>query len=850
MDEGWGVGGLDGSRFVPPPLFARAPPAPASHDSLFALPQHPSIPRVASFDLFSAAEENARGGGAGAGGGGGARVRGDSSSSAYSPHPVISVPQGFNPRPPPYIINITFAPRAGTPLRRVPRGTPSPRARTSTNPLPPRASPPTPPRWSRGNPTACSPPTSPPWRARAPRLRLHRRQLEDPPAAPVDQPTGPPRRPQAREHLTPGRRYRGPHLEYPRFISRAASRHQRRRTSPRSRPAPPGFPGSPRGATPVSIPPLPPRAAPRDYAAAVATAAATSDADAPAPPPRVITGEAHAILEAKLLYHSLSAETRFDLPRLDDAANARRDETHDASSAFQRLALPPPATPRDVRAMVPWAPGDVRRSRPDANADETADANGDARRLTADGGAASDRRSPPASVASLGALQLRGPAKAVARAAAAAAGAGVTLARNPYETPEEDEDAEDVAEDDAGDDAASDADSDGNARRSGSGARSVRAAGGRSRRGRSAANAPRDGDWSSSSSSSSGPRAPPDFGQPHLFEWEVGSHRLLVESSLVVFRGEGRTPMSLKLVDLAAERPNTGAALSTWLDNTIAGVPELAVCYHRDGLIHHYDVLRTDDVARLCAPPSTRTPSSPTPSASSRFCEYTVPTTDRSIGSWATVPPRGVTPVRRHEGCHCRGRRRRFLATTFLATTFLATTFLAATTPRAPRRGRALTRPRRSPPPRPFDFRGPTVPLPRWAPARPPQARIPGLRSGFRAWPARRGGTRSSNASPPCSPRTLTRRCSRRTKKNSPPRVSPARTWTSTSGSTIGSTTRTKPLARRRRRPARRLRSRRRAVISPRAREPARRGARSNISPRRNAPSPEPPRRRTPRPPG
>ena len=78
------------------------------------------------------------------------------------PHPVISVPQGFNPRPPPYIINITFAPRAGTPLRRVPRGTPSPRARTSTNPLPPRASPPTPPRWSRGNPTACSPPTSPP----------------------------------------------------------------------------------------------------------------------------------------------------------------------------------------------------------------------------------------------------------------------------------------------------------------------------------------------------------------------------------------------------------------------------------------------------------------------------------------------------------------------------------------------------------------------------------------------------------------------------------------------------------------------------------------------------------------
>ena len=92
------------------------------------------------------------------------------------------------------------------------------------------------------------------------------------------------------------------------------------------------------------------------------------------------------------------------------------------------------------------------------------------------------------------------------------------------------------------------------------------------------------------------------FGKPHLFEWEVHGHRLLVESSLAVFRREGRTPMSLKLVDLDAERPNTGAALSTWLDNAIAGVPELAVCYHRGGLIHHYDVLQTDDIAALCAP--------------------------------------------------------------------------------------------------------------------------------------------------------------------------------------------------------------------------------------------------------
>ena len=201
------------------------------------------------------------------------------------PHPVISVPQGFNPRPPPYIINITVAPRAGTPLRRVPRGTPSPRARTSTNPLPPRASPPTPPRWSRGNPTACCPHPHP-GAARAPRLRLHRRQLEDPPAAPVDQPTGPPRRPQAREHPTPGRRYRGPHLgTHDSF--RAPQLHNGGEL-PRGRFAA-RLPGSPRS-EPVSIPPLLPRAAPRDYAALQPP---------PLPPTRTLPRRRHASSPAR-----------------------------------------------------------------------------------------------------------------------------------------------------------------------------------------------------------------------------------------------------------------------------------------------------------------------------------------------------------------------------------------------------------------------------------------------------------------------------------------------------------------------------------------------------------------------
>ena len=357
MDEGWGVGGPDGSRFVPPPLFARAPPAPASHDSLFALPQHPSIPRVASFDLFSGAEENARGGGggggAGGGGGGGARVRGDASSSAYSPAPRRFGAPGVQPPPaPPHHQHHLHAPTAGPPWHALSPGTdlnkPPATSRVSSDAASVEP-------WQpyRLFPTHPPPPGGPappdfvstadnlktllqlPWTNRPVRLAVHRLGntllLDD---VVVD--------PTSSTHDS---------FRAPRADTNGGE------LPPRSRPAPPGFPGSPRGATPVSIPPLPPRAAPRDYAAAVATAAATSDADAPAPPPRVITGEAHAILEAKLLYHSLSAETRFDLPRLDDAANARRDETHDASnaSASARLALPAPVPTPDGGAVGPGA---------------------------------------------------------------------------------------------------------------------------------------------------------------------------------------------------------------------------------------------------------------------------------------------------------------------------------------------------------------------------------------------------------------------------------------------------------------------------------------------------------------
>lgn len=36
--------------------------------------------------------------------------------------------------------------------------------------------------------------------------------------------------------------------------------------------------------------------------------------------------------------------------------------------------------------------------------------------------------------------------------------------------------------------------------------------------------------------------------------------------------------------------------LDAWLDNVMASIPELAVCYHRNGVVQGYELLKTDDI--------------------------------------------------------------------------------------------------------------------------------------------------------------------------------------------------------------------------------------------------------------
>ena len=88
---------------------------------------------------------------------------------------------------------------------------------------------------------------------------------------------------------------------------------------------------------------------------------------------------------------------------------------------------------------------------------------------------------------------------------------------------------------------------------------------------------------------------------PRLFEWHLESHRIVVESQLVLFRSPQRQAISLKLMSVN-DRVTRLMCLSAWLDNLFAAVPELAVCWHKEGVVTGYEVVQSDGIPALCEP--------------------------------------------------------------------------------------------------------------------------------------------------------------------------------------------------------------------------------------------------------
>ncbi|XAR62665.1 hypothetical protein NMG60_11017511 [Bertholletia excelsa] len=80
--------------------------------------------------------------------------------------------------------------------------------------------------------------------------------------------------------------------------------------------------------------------------------------------------------------------------------------------------------------------------------------------------------------------------------------------------------------------------------------------------------------------------------------WQFHNFRMLLGSDLLLFSNEKYVAVSLHLWDVSRQvTPLTW--LEAWLDNVMASVPELAICYHQEGVVQGYELLKTDDIFLL-----------------------------------------------------------------------------------------------------------------------------------------------------------------------------------------------------------------------------------------------------------
>ncbi|KAL6269596.1 hypothetical protein ACE6H2_026507 [Prunus campanulata] len=80
--------------------------------------------------------------------------------------------------------------------------------------------------------------------------------------------------------------------------------------------------------------------------------------------------------------------------------------------------------------------------------------------------------------------------------------------------------------------------------------------------------------------------------------WQFHNFRMLLGSDLLLFSNEKYVAVSLHLWDVSRQvTPLTW--LEAWLDNVMASVPEMAICYHENGVVQGYELLKTDDIFLL-----------------------------------------------------------------------------------------------------------------------------------------------------------------------------------------------------------------------------------------------------------
>uniref|UniRef100_A0A0D3EWU8 EDRF1 N-terminal domain-containing protein n=1 Tax=Oryza barthii TaxID=65489 RepID=A0A0D3EWU8_9ORYZ len=80
--------------------------------------------------------------------------------------------------------------------------------------------------------------------------------------------------------------------------------------------------------------------------------------------------------------------------------------------------------------------------------------------------------------------------------------------------------------------------------------------------------------------------------------WQFHNFHMLLGSDLLIFSNEKYMAVSLHLWDVSRQVTPLNW-LEAWLDNIMASVPELAICYHQNGVVQGYELLKNDDIFLL-----------------------------------------------------------------------------------------------------------------------------------------------------------------------------------------------------------------------------------------------------------
>ncbi|KAH7436483.1 hypothetical protein KP509_05G021900 [Ceratopteris richardii] len=93
-------------------------------------------------------------------------------------------------------------------------------------------------------------------------------------------------------------------------------------------------------------------------------------------------------------------------------------------------------------------------------------------------------------------------------------------------------------------------------------------------------------------------KRPSSEGFLRVLFWQLEDVRMLLGSDLLLFSNDKHVAVSLHLWE-TARQVTPLMWLDIWLDNVMASVPELAICYHHNGIVQGYELLKTDDIFLL-----------------------------------------------------------------------------------------------------------------------------------------------------------------------------------------------------------------------------------------------------------